>query len=289
METKLFTCLNGRFVRADRAAVSVADRGFRFGDGVFETMRIARGVPYQWEAHVARLEAGLQAIGIASPDIDWAMHARALLRKNKAIDGTLRLAITRGAGSRGYQAYPPGMPVHWVMEYHPSLPLPDHAFRLFLSAVAKIPRVCLPVNSKLAQGLNSTLALQEAITQDCHEALQLTVDGLLCEAASANLFWWKNGALHTPSLETGCLAGTTREAVIRLSLWPVKLVAEGLSSLESAKAVFLTNTRLGVWPVASLQPLGWRFNAQHSIIGQMQSLLKHDRAAYVTKHRYAWA
>jgi branched-subunit amino acid aminotransferase/4-amino-4-deoxychorismate lyase len=277
MQAKPFTCLNGHFVLAHRAAVAVADRGFRFGDGVFETIRVERGAPYQWAAHMERLLAGLVALSIAPPVDDFAPYAQQLLKKNKAKAGYIRLAISRGAGSRGYAPFPPSMPCSWVMEWLDGLSEPTAPCRLYLSARPRIPPQCLPTHAKLAQGINSTLALMEAQENDRDDALQLSIQGFLSEASSANLFWLKQGMLFTPALETGCLAGTTRAAILRLSPLPVRLVSDGLSELEHAEAVFLTNSRVGVWPVASLAPMGWVWSPTHPIHRDMLGLLIEDR------------
>lgn len=277
MDDKLFTCLNGRFVLAHRAAVAVADRGFRFGDGVFETIRVERGVPYQWRAHMLRLQTGLNALAIDTGGVDFMPFAQQLLKKNKATEGFIRLAISRGVGSRGYAPYPPGMPAHWVMEWLEGITLPARPCTLWLSSVPRIPPACLPTTAKLAQGVNSTLAIMEAQRAGGDEALQLSTDGMLSEASGANLFWLKNGQLHSPALETGCLAGTTRDALIRLAPMPVRLVSKGLSELQSAEAVFLCNSRIGIWPVAQLQPMGWQFNPTHPLHRTLLSALIEDR------------
>jgi branched-subunit amino acid aminotransferase/4-amino-4-deoxychorismate lyase len=288
MDEKRFTCLNGRMVLAHRAAVSVADRGFRFGDGVFETIRIARSVPLYWDAHMDRLASGLRALRI---ELDIAVlepHARTLLRKNEGVEGFLRITISRGAGSRGYAPYPPGMPPSWAIEWtaYPHATLPPAT--LYLSSIARIPPACLPTAAKLAQGLNSTLALMEARDHKADEALQLAMDGAIAEASSANIFWLKHGTLYTPTLETGCLAGVTREQVLRLSPFPTRIVREGLSTLNDAEAVFLTNSRAGVWPVAILAPSGQRFNTRHPIISQLEALLKQDHQKLILRERKRW-
>lgn len=289
METKQFTCLNGRFVLAHRAAVSVDDRGFRFGDGLFETIRIERGTPVYWEAHMQRLALGLRAVGIDLPLSPLQPFARKLLLKNEAQEGFLRLAISRGVGSRGYLPHPPGMPPHWVMEWLPRPHADAPAASLWLSSYAKIPPQCLPTAFKLAQGMGSSLAIMQARDHGADDALQLTPAGEIAEAASANIFWLREGTLFTPGLETGCLGGTTREAILRLSPYPTRLVREGLSSLEAAEAVFLTNARVGVQPVKSLQPAGWSFNATHFIHRQMLALLATDRLKDVMAHRAQWS
>lgn len=286
-EPTIITCIDGRFTKAQRAAVPVADRGFRFGDGVFETVRIERGVPYQWELHMERLAQGLEALAIRI-DQDWAVLARKLLDKNQATAGFIRLAVSRGVGSRGYQPFPPGMPATFVLEYLPPLPAPTAPYRLHLSSWAKIPANCLPAKFKLAQGANSILALQEAQAQGADEALQLNTEGFLSEAASANLFWIAEGVLFTPSLETDCLSGTTREALMRLSHLPVRNVREGLARLEKAEAVGIANVRLGLHPVSQILPMGWRYPVQHADFLKLQRALERDRTQYSQRHAALW-
>ena len=286
--THFYTCLNGRMVLAHRAALPVTDRGFRFGDGVFETIRLENSVPYQWDNHMNRLAAGLAALRIKSGHVDWALYARQLIRKNKASSGFLRLAVSRGSGSRGYLPHPPAMPISWVMEYLPPLEAPNAPFTLWLSSSARVPLQSLPVNHKLAQGIGSTLALMEAQDHQCDDALQLSTNGYVCETASANLFWLKNDTLFTPSLDCGCLSGTTRDALLRLSPLPIRLVQAGLNDLREAEALFITNSRLGVWPVRTLKPLSWSFNSHHPIIKKLQELINRDRAREAMLQRDTW-
>ncbi|MES2984783.1 MAG: aminotransferase class IV [Pseudomonadota bacterium] len=267
-------CLNGAFLPTREGVVPVADRGFRFGDGLFETIFLQAGTPYQWAFHLARLAQGLSALRITPPVVDWAAIARELIAKNAISDGFLRIAISRGSGSKGY--LPTGDSPTWVMEILDLADLPAAPARLWLSSLPRIPPACLPVNQKLAHGINSTLAVLEARDQGCDEALQLTLSGALCEAASANLFWVSNGALHTPALATGCLNGSTRAAILRLA--PVREVIADITALKTAEAVFITNCRLGIWPVAHIQPLGLNFNASHQAIAPLQAALAADRA-----------
>ena len=287
-EPTTITCINGRFTAAHRAAVPVSDRGFRFGDGVFETIRLEGGVPYQWELHLARLQQGLAAIGIRAPEVDWADLACRTIQRNRAREGFLRIAVSRGSGSRGYQPWPPGMPVTYVIEYLPAAPASDAPYRLWLSRWAKTPAQCLPVQMKLAQGMNSTLASEEARAGECDDALQLTTGGLLSETASANLFWIANGTLFTPSLECDCLNGTTRDAILRLSHLPVHTVALGLAALEEAEAVAIANVRLGLHPVSAILPMGWQYGIAHPEFARLREALKQDRARYRKQHAAAW-
>lgn len=287
MPTK-FTCLNGKFVPAAEAMLPVADRGFRFGDGVFETIRLTAGVPYQWAWHMARLRASLEALRIPSPVENWVPFAHELLALNAAREGFIRLAISRGVGSQGYAPSVPAPSPNWVMEYLEPTPSPAAPASLWPSRYARMPLACLPTNQKLAQGLGSTLALLEAQEHECSEALQLTPDGMLCEAASANVFWVHHHALYTPALDTGCLNGSTRAALLRLSPVPIAQVQQPFATLASADAVFLTNCRVGIWPVARIATLDAMFDVQHPHILALQTALMQDRARDAQAQQAQW-
>ena len=273
MHEKTIICLNGTYVPSDQALIHVSDRGFRFGDGVFETIRLVNGTPYQWPLHLERLAQGLTALRIAMPTVDWKSASQELIQRNRATNGFLRIAISRGMGSRGY--LPDASTPTWVMEYLPPTPMPEKPFRLCLSQWRRAPLHVLPANAKLEQGANSTLALLEAHENNCDEALQLTTDAHLCETASANLFWIKGNTLYTPALTTGCVAGTTRNAVMRLSPLPWNEVHASINALQEADAIFITNARLGVWPIAEIQPLQIHFNI-HPVIAELQQRLTND-------------
>ena len=277
MSASPITCLNGTFLPAAEARIPVTDRGFRFGDGVFETIRLEHGRPYQWELHLSRLHAGLAALRITPPSIDWRAIADEIITQNQATDGFLRLTVTRGSGSKGYVPDANITPT-WLMEYLPASEPPEAPYKLWVSIIQRSPLTALPTNHKLAHGIGSTLALLDARDNGCDEALMLSSTGKLCEAASANLFWIKDGTLYTPALSTGCLAGTTRDAVLRLAPIPTQEVIAEVDALATAEAVFLSNTRLGIWPVAALIPEGWEYDANHSCIAELSLRLDNDRA-----------
>ena len=272
------TCLNGEFMPAGEACVPVTDRGFRFGDGVFETVRIDHGRLYQWELHLSRMHAGLAALRIAPPVVDWRAVAAEMLARNHAENGFLRLAVTRGSGSRGYLP-DDASTLTWLMEYMPPVEAPEHPYKLWVSTIQRSSLSALPTNCKLAHGIGSTLALLDARDNGCDEALMLSSDSKLCEAASANLFWIKENVLYTPALSTGCLAGTTRDAVLRLAPIPTQEVVMEVDALAIAEAVFLSNTRLGIWPVSALIPEGWEYDANHGCIRELMVRLDNDQAA----------
>lgn len=285
MNEKITTCLNGAFVMAEEAHINVADRGFRFGDGVFESIRLEAGIPYQWELHMARLHAGLTALRITPPATDWQHVTLELIQRNHAKTGSLRIAVSRGVGSIGYLPAA-GITPTWVIEYLPPTTPSTEPHKLCVSSISRPPLSALPVHFKLAHGISSTMALMEAQEQGCTETIMLTTDGKLCEAASANLFWVINQKIYTPHLSTGCLDGTTRAALLRLT--PIEETISDLGSLHSADAIFLTNARRGIVPADCA-----RFRVQGSVhhprIRQLHEQLTADRATYAQTHQADWA
>lgn len=287
MQQESYLLLNGTCLPAADAAIPVQDRGFRFGDGVFETIRLTRGVPYQWETHITRLEAGRIALKIPATAHNWADAARSLIAKKSAEEGFLRLTLTRGTGSIGYLPAPDSAPT-WMVETLPPRPMPAAACRLWLSSLRRPPLSALPVNHKLLHGIGSSLALLEAKENSADEAIQLSSEGHLCSAAAANIFWLEQEKLYTPSLETGCLAGTTRAAIMRLSPIPIIETRTLPGDLANAEAMFLTNCRVSIWPVRSLAPLQLTFNTAHPVINQLTQLLLADRESDYQVNKIAW-
>jgi branched-subunit amino acid aminotransferase/4-amino-4-deoxychorismate lyase len=265
---------NGEYVNAENVSISPDDRGFRFGDGVFETIPVYRAKPYQVDWHLKRLEAGLSALQIGDPGLTRE-DVMEIIRRNTVIEGFVRIMISRGEGSHGYL---PDYDItsNVLMEaFQRTEPLPDEPANLFLSSYKKPSLDMLPVNVKLAQGLNSTLARMEAQDKNCFEALQLNVEGHICEASSANIFWVVGNKIYTPPLSTGCLNGSTRAALMRIvSIYQAKIP---LASLQEVDEVFLTNCNWQVLPVTELRPMGWKWKSG-STTAHLHDLLKRDIA-----------
>lgn len=286
MHQSALTCLNGRFIPSSEAMLPIADRGFRFGDGVFETIRLDAGVPYQWEVHISRFEAGLAALRITPPKVDWQETARRLIKKNKTTEGYLRIAVSRGVGSLGYLP-DLGITANWAMEILPRSPREKESCTLWLSTLNRTTPQNLPAQFKLAQGIGSTLALLEARDHGADDALMLSSSGHISEAASGNIFWLKGDTFYTPPLATGCLMGTTRAAIMRL--FETKEVNAGIEDFLTAQAAFLCNVRHGIWPIASLMPQAKTFDTHNPRLLEMAAALAADRASYTTTHASQWA
>lgn len=271
-----FVLLNNALIPGDEAKIPVSDRGFRFGDGVFETIRVVAGVPYQFDWHMARLSKGLAAIKIAFDIKPLAAQCRMVLTKNTLQEGLLRIQITRGSGSRGYLPHSHMTPT-CVIE---ALPLPAAPFQpvnLWLSSYEKISPAALPVQYKISQGLNSTLARIEADEHGCFDALMLNHEKNICETASANVFWLAGDILYTPALQCGALEGSVRSAILRLSPWKTQETEAHIDALQKADSVFICNVAWGIVPVAGIKnsKLQWPL---HPAIEALQKLWADDLA-----------
>lgn len=263
-----------RFVPQESAAIPIAERGFRFGDGVFETIRLKSGQPYQWRAHLSRLATGMDALRLPPPQADITASARELVTRNNIQEGILRLSVSRAAGGVGY--LPDTAPSTLVIETLPLRPAPAQALRLILSQYRRACDTGLGEGLKTMQGVSSTLARLEASDASADDAVLLDTQGFLSEASGANLFWRKGDTLFTPALSCGIVAGTMRAAVLRLSPWKVEEVEALPTVLQHADEVFLTNVSLLAHPVAALGP--WQWSASEAA-QQLRQRIEEDHAS----------
>jgi len=205
--------LNGELVDEADARISPSDHGFLLGDGVFETLRTYDGRLGMLAEHLERLEAGAQVLGLPAPDrAVIAGGAQALVSEVARTDVRVRITLTSGPG-------PPGLvrgdaPATLLITAGPLAPLPETAN----AVIAPWPH---DEHSPLA-GVKTTsradtvLAMAHARAHGADEALFFNQAGNLCEATTANVFFVRLGKVATPPLESGCLAGITREHVLQL-------------------------------------------------------------------------
>ncbi len=247
--------LNGQFVPEERAVVSVFDRSFRYGDGLFETMLAVNGNFFRWNEHWARLMNSARVFNFTIP---WSPEelrkaARALLEKNSLRAALLRLQISRGSGPRGYAPTGNETPVI-VMTAHAAPPRPAPPWKL-TTCPFRVATTDQFLGHKTASRLSHVVAAAHAAARGVEEALLVNTDGHVCEGGSSNVFWIRDDILGTPPLLPGVLPGVTRAAVLDLArelgirceekLLPVE-------ELNSCGGVFLTLTSRGVVEVESL-------------------------------------
>lgn len=248
----MFVFLNGEFVPEECAVVSVFDRGFLYGDGLFETLRVRNGKPFRWSQHMERLQHGADFLKINLPFAPAALRdfAARLVAKNKMPDALLRLALSRGVGVRGYLPHGANSPT-LVMSLHP-VPKVDAQnpprWKLVTSSFrlpANDPLAAFKTASKLPQ----ILARAEADAGGADEALLLNPAGRVVEGTAGNLFWVSQGTVCTPSLTAGILPGVTRGVVLeicRALKIPTKEKSPRAAELVSGDGIFLSMSSRGI-------------------------------------------
>lgn len=258
--------LNGRFVPAEQAAVSVFDRGFLYGDGLFESIRVYDGQPFLWQAHAQRLIQGAAALRIALPTGMDTLRSSLieLLDRNQLTNAVVRISLSRGSGPRGYSIRGADHPT-LVMAAHPAAglaELPALGWTLH-TARHRLPARDPVAAFKTASKLTHILARTEAEAAGADEALLLNTDGHVAETSAANVFWLSDCAAFTPRLDAGCLAGVTRGFVLSLLQthgWETREVLAGPEALLKSEGAFMTVSTLGIVAITQLdgQPI-----AQH--------------------------
>ena len=244
--------VNGQFVPEEQAVISVFDRSFLYGDGLFETMRVFKGKPFRWQQHLERLQSGANFLKIHLPFPADALRAFAeqLISANKMPESLLRLTLSRGIGQRGYSPKGADKP-SLIMSLHSApavAPAGPARWRLITSS----PR--LPAHEPLAQfktcnKLPQILARAEADVAGADEALLLNTDGHVVEASSSNLFWIEDITICTPPLASGILAGVTRAVVLEICTSRSLAIREanvGPDQLRRAQGVFLSLSSVGI-------------------------------------------
>lgn len=251
--------VNGKFVPAEEAAVSVFDHGFLYGDGVFEGIRAYGGRVFRLEEHVRRLFDSAQAIMLCIPltQEEMSEKIRETLRKNNLKDAYIRPIVTRGVGDLGLD---PNKCSHstvliisteWGAMY-------GNLYEVGLTAVTVTVRRnspdALPPNTKSLNYLNNIMAKIEANIKGGNEAIILDAQGNLSEGSGDNIFIVKDRKIYTPYTINN-LKGITREAVIELARAAGYEVLErdlGLFDLYTGDEVFVTGTAAEVAPVTKV-------------------------------------
>jgi aminodeoxychorismate lyase len=254
--------INGRFIPEQEASVSVLDRGYLYGDGLFETLRVYGGRPFLWERHWRRMADGAEFLRMSLPCGEEALLGSALqlIARNEMPDSVLRIHLSRGIGPRGYSIQgTTGTTL--IMTLHPA-PVAQSKPLEWSLAVASVR---LPARDQLARfktcnKLHQIVARTEAEDRGANDALLLNTDGRVAETTSCNLFWVWNDTVFTPPVESGILPGITRgvmmELCAKLTL-PCEEKNIGLDDIKRADGIFLTSSVLEVIEVANVdqQPI----------------------------------
>jgi branched-chain amino acid aminotransferase len=247
--------LNGRLVPEHRARVSVFDRGFLYGDGLFETVRVCQGRPFRWAQHLERFQRGAEFLGIRPPFTpgEWLAAARRLIVRNRRPEALLRLTLSRGVGVRGYSPAGADSPT-LMLSLHPLPGGPAPKWKLITTS-HRLPPATSLARFKTANKLAQILARAEADTAGADEALLRDARGRIAEGTAGNLFWISRDAVCTPPLAAGILPGVTRAVVLEICR-DLKIKVRERSprpgELAAAQGVFLTLSSRGIVEAVAL-------------------------------------
>ncbi|HZL46713.1 MAG TPA: branched-chain-amino-acid transaminase [Opitutaceae bacterium] len=252
--------LDGQFVDAAEAKISVFDHGLLYGDGIFEGIRLYEGNVFRLDQHLERLWWSAKAILLTIP-ISRREMAEAVCescRQNGLRDGYIRLVVTRGVGDLGLAPWLCPKPSVFIIADKIALYPPEY-YASGLSIVTvptrRLGPAALPPMVKSLNYLNNILAKIEARQAGALEAIMLNDAGFVAECTGDNVFMVHQGRLLTPAAQQGALKGITRETIFSvaqaLSL-PVEEHDLTRYDLWNADECFLTGTGAEVIPVVKL-------------------------------------
>lgn len=252
---------NQKLIPETQGQISIQDRGFMFGDGVFETCRISNGKIYNFNAHQNRLSKGLKALMIDAKIGDLEKKSIQLIQENQVQDGILRITITRGSGSLGY------LPIKDIkaLTIIQTLPLrePPEEITLGISKIIKPAIGTKFIIHKTANALPYVLTKISAHQKGYFDDILLDYESNILETSSSNIFWIKDSIIYTPDLSCNILPGTMRLKLIELLQnkgYELRQVRERLDKLKLADEVFLTNSTMVVMPVRNIH-----FDIKHQV------------------------
>lgn len=258
----LIAYVNGEFVNAAHAAVNLEDRGYQYGDGIYEMVRVYQGKPWLWEPHLERLYLSGKRIGM---DVPWTGQElldiyKILQEKNNFPESSLYIQVSRGVAPRK----------HWVTEsMSPSLVMmlraadrpPQEVRDLGVKGITVPDDRWGRCHIKSLNLLPNVLAKRAAVEQDAFEAIYYLEDGTVTEATASNVFAVKDSVLWTHPEHPKILSGITRRKVLEIARSlniETKEAAFTKDWMAGADEVFVTATVIEMVPIVTLDgnPVG---------------------------------
>ena len=253
--------LNGEWLPLGEARISVLDRGFMLGDGVYELIPVYQRKPFRLDGHLRRLQRSLDGIRLANPltDAQWREVIGQVIAGHEADDLSVYLQVTRGAAPRDH-AFPANTPPTVLVMGSP-MSRPDPAqFEHGVCAVSAEDIRWHRCDLKTLNLLPNVLAKQKAVEAGCVECLMFR-DGVLSEGAASNIFVVKNGVLLAPVKDHRVLPGVTYDVVLELAdanglPYEVRDISE--AEVRGADELWLTSSSREVQAIVELdgRPVG---------------------------------
>ena len=247
--------LNGEFMPIDKASISVLDRGFIFGDGVYEVIPVYSRHPFRLSEHLRRLQASMDGIKLANPHDDqtWRQLVMRLVQLNEPQDQSIYMHVTRGPAIRDHAFPKLAKPTVFMMSNALTTP-PLAQIREGVRAITALDNRWLRCDIKSIALLPNVLLRQQAVEAGCVETILLR-DGFMTEGAASNIFIVSGGVLLAPPKNHLMLPGITYDVVLELAQADgirreVREVSE--QELRNAEEVWLTSSTREVLAVTQL-------------------------------------
>ncbi len=260
--------LNDEIVEAAAAGTLISDRGFLYGDGLFETLRSYNGYLFNFDKHIARMRSSAAYLKI--PFNYTAEEIKAiindLVKRNGLPDAYIRITLSRGVGIPDFSFRISGVKSQsgkicptFVIQAKPLKAYPPHLYEKGVSLIVsniKISVSCPISRHKTSNYLTNILARDEANLKGAEESVLLNTDDFVAECAVSNIFIVENGRVVTPRIEDNILPGITRETVLglcRTMRVPAEEESFGVDGLMEAGECFITNSLMEIMPVRKIE------------------------------------
>ena len=255
MSTEAIVYLNGDYVALDNAHISVLDRGFIFGDGIYEVVPVYGGHPFRLPHHLQRLDNSLTAVRIKNPlsRVQWQEAIEQIIARNQYHDQSVYLQVTRGVAPRHHSFPHQNNPTVLIMT-SPLEGQPDEISETGIRAITLQDNRWLNCHIKSISLLPNVLLRQEAQDKDAQEAI-LIRDGMATEGTASNLFIVLNDCLFTPPMGPLLLPGVTRNLVVEIAKKNDLCLKERdimETELTNAQEIWLTSSTKEILPVTTL-------------------------------------
>ena len=277
--------LNGVYLPIEQATISVMDRGFLFGDGVYEVIPVYTGSLFRLDGHFERLENSLALTQIGNPYSreQWRELMMPLIDNSK--DQYIYMQITRGAAEKRDHAFPVGVKPSVFMMCNDILPF--EAKDAGVKAVSVEDNRWSLCNIKAIALLGNILLRQQAVENNCAEAI-LVREGYVTEGAASNVFAVVDGILITPPKNNAILGGITRDVILELAKANRIPYAEDILSLDALKTaseIWLASSTREILPVIELDGDLVAGGKVGRLWQAMNGLFQNYKIAYAEEHK----
>jgi branched-chain amino acid aminotransferase len=252
--------LNGKIISDTEGHISLRDRGFLYGDGIFETLRSYNGTPFKLAEHLERLYSSARKLKIPFEYTikGLSKNVKELLEINNIPDAYIRITLSRGIGNNGL-GINDNLESTLLIQNKSFMPYEKEFYKKGMSLnVSKARRsTSCPISChKTTNLLTSILLKEEAREKSTHEAIVLNTDGYVAECIVSNVFIVYNKNVITPSLDTNILPGITRKTVLYICKDNGISASEDrfrIETLTNADEVFITNSLMEIMPIAEVE------------------------------------